>query len=350
MALNVVTGNLVVIWSNEMTDEVKIDPQEGDAPAPTKANADNATDASTPVKVNTDNATSEIRWTDLLEIIEAKPFDQSKFEEVLNGYIETQVKKSGMGQYTILYLIDAERPLSSWHSNRIYQSATSADEEKPILLVLNNRGGRIETGYLISKTCKKLCKDKFMVAVPREAKSAATLLALGAEEIHMGLMSQLGPIDAQVRNLPASGMKSALEILSDITCRYPGASIMISEYLEKALDPNFLGYLERVNDSAVQYAERLLGSRSFPESKTSLDIAKHFVHHYKDHGFVIDYDESQELLGENMVKKDTKEYSFSNEIYEVLDIVNLFLEFELKKEIRLVGRGKDAIHIFDKKD
>jgi ClpP class serine protease len=40
--------------------------------------------------------------------------------------------------------------------------------------------------------------QKLRVIVPNIAKSAATLFALGADEILMGYLSELGPIDPQV--------------------------------------------------------------------------------------------------------------------------------------------------------
>lgn len=64
-------------------------------------------------------------------------------------------------------------------------------------LILNSPGG---DGAVVEKfvaLCRTYCK-KFRVIIPNEAKSAATLIALGADEIVMGPPSELGPIDAQV--------------------------------------------------------------------------------------------------------------------------------------------------------
>jgi ClpP class serine protease len=122
-----------------------------------------------------------------------EPFDETEFENALYEHLSALAQKHGVSKYTALYLLDGQDELSSWHSNRIYKAAASvANKRAPILLVLHNLGGSIEAGYLISKTCKRLSDGKFIVAVPRKAKSAATLLSLGADEIHMGLMSELG--------------------------------------------------------------------------------------------------------------------------------------------------------------
>ena len=137
-----------------------------------------------------------------------EPFDEDAFKKVMEEHLTALAQKHGLGDYTVLYLLDGQDELSSWHSNRLYKAASAAQKQKPILLILYSLGGSIEAGYLISKTCKRLSNGKFVVAVPRKAKSAATLLSLGADEIHMGLMSELGPIDPQIGGFPALGIKN----------------------------------------------------------------------------------------------------------------------------------------------
>lgn len=64
-------------------------------------------------------------------------------------------------------------------------------------LILDSPGG---DGTVVEKVIA-LCRDqctKFRVIIPNDAKSAATLIALGADEIVMGPPSELGPIDAQI--------------------------------------------------------------------------------------------------------------------------------------------------------
>ncbi len=62
-----------------------------------------------------------------------------------------------------------------------------------------------------------------MVSVPRRAKSAATLISLG-DEIHMGELSELGPIDPQVGKprLPVLSLRSsALECIATLCKNIP---------------------------------------------------------------------------------------------------------------------------------
>ncbi len=277
------------------------------------------------------------------------PFDDEAFKKSVDEHLAALAAKHGISENTVLYLIDGQDELASWHSNRIYRAASAAKKLRPILLVLHNLGGSIEAGYLISKTCKRLANGKFVVAVPRKAKSAATLLALGADEIHMGLMSELGPIDPQFGGLPALGMKNALEILSDLACKHPGASAMLGDYIKEKLDLRILGYFERINESAMQYAERLLAGKALPSQRTPRMLADHLVNHYKDHSFVIDFDESRELLGDGVVKQESGEYAFANEVYESFDLFRLLLDVMLGKDADLVGGTSGAVRVFERK-
>ena len=259
-------------------------------------------------------------------------------------------EKYSVAHYKLLLLYDDISDISGWHSNRIYDGATSGSSDRDILLVIYSSGGRIEPAYLISKTCKRLAKNRFIVAVPRKAKSAATLLALGADEIHMGFMSELGPIDPQIGGFPALSMHNALKLLADLSCKYPGSSEMLGNYLAQKLDLRVLGYFERVGESAVQYGERLLLGKELPEGKTPNSLANHFVNHYKDHGFVIDADEATALLGTGIVKQKTNEYYFANALFSSLDLLKFLLEWKRKQEFDYVGSVEEGLTIRKKKE
>jgi hypothetical protein len=64
-------------------------------------------------------------------------------------------------------------------------------------LLISGPGGDGTIAEKLIELCRAYCKI-FRVIVPNRAKSAATVIALGADEIVMGFCSELGPIDAQV--------------------------------------------------------------------------------------------------------------------------------------------------------
>ena len=102
------------------------------------------------------------------------------------------INRSGlMRTYDFVFLYDDSSQISRFTSNKIYSAVTddSHDSRKPLFLLLHTGGGKVEPAYLISKCCRKTA-PKFVAAVPRFAKSAGTLIALGADEIHMGIISE----------------------------------------------------------------------------------------------------------------------------------------------------------------
>lgn len=83
--------------------------------------------------------------------------------------------------------------------------ADMLEDENPsadVDLVVLSPGGSGEAGFRIGHTFQGWCRKRdldFRVVIPLYAMSAATVLALGAHEIVMGLQSEIGPIDPQFR-------------------------------------------------------------------------------------------------------------------------------------------------------
>jgi hypothetical protein len=250
-------------------------------------------------------------------------------------------KHKNLKNYEPLILFDDDS-ITRYHSDRLYSAARSLKAKgKDILLVIESPGGEIEPAYLISKTLKRLAANKFAVAVPRRAKSAATLICLGADEVHMGMISQLGPIDPQISGLPALALGNAMKHIAELAQACPGASDVLAKYLIDQAPIRTLGYYERVSESAAQYAERLLAGRNLPGGRSTTDVAKHLVQHYKDHSFVIDCEEALGLLGSTLIKEQTPEYVLADEIYSFLDFAQLVANLS-KKRFWIVGDPDDA--------
>lgn len=89
-----------------------------------------------------------------------------------------------------------------------------ADRGEDLHLMLRSPGGDGEAAVRLARMAQGSCR-RFVVVVPEVAKSAATILALGAHEIVMGPSSDLGPIDPQV-HVPDRGYISAKEVLTAV--------------------------------------------------------------------------------------------------------------------------------------
>lgn len=223
-------------------------------------------------------------------------------------------------QYNIVLLYDETIMIQS-DADSIYNAVTNFSDKKPILLVLHSAGGNIGTAYLIGKLLSEYSGGKVEIAVPRLAKSAATLLCCAANHIHMGSLSELGPIDPQFEGLPALGLKSAIQHIAELVAEYPHATDLLSKYMSQSIKPIHLGFYERVAESAVQYAERLLRSHAAELAQIPDKIARDLVYAYKDHSFVIDKQEAQDIFGNKVVKHNTGEYQLGNAIYQGLGFI-----------------------------
>lgn len=71
-----------------------------------------------------------------------------------------------------------------------------ASPDQDLHLMLESLGGDGEVAVRLVRAAQARCK-RLTVIVPNQAKSAATLLCLGAHEILMGPSSDLGPVDPQ---------------------------------------------------------------------------------------------------------------------------------------------------------
>ncbi|MFW7380285.1 MAG: SDH family Clp fold serine proteinase [Oligoflexus sp.] len=239
--------------------------------------------------------------------------------------------------------------ISSFHLDLIFRSLKDGNTDssgvpiKPVLLIIRSSGGQIEPAYQISKICRLVSNGGFLVCLPREAKSAATLIALGADEIHMGHLSQLGPIDPQINGFPALGLKDSLREISDLVTKYPASSEMFALYLKMNLHFPFFGWCTRLPESAIQYAEKLLSTNKkgvqLFDSQSSAQIADTLVNHYKDHGFVIDAEEATAIFGDdrNFIKINTDVMKSCEKFYDDINLISIILSVRWDKNLEIIG-------------
>ena len=273
-----------------------------------------------------------------------------QIQSAVDQDISKAVKKAdSLKDYNIIVLYDGLNIARS-DANKIYLSLSKMDRTRPILLVLRSPGGDIAAAYFIGKLCREHTDAAFEVAIPREAKSAATLICCSADVIHMGSLSELGPIDPQFDNMPVLAVKHSLEHLAEIASRHPGAGKMISDYLSKSLPVHIVGYFERAAGSAAQYAERLLSNRrSAMEVTTNAEIARRLVYEYKDHGFAIDAREAITIFGDAMVKTNTQHYDIANIIYERLDLIEFFIGQRFERHFSFTGGVSKGCRLYGHK-
>lgn len=87
-----------------------------------------------------------------------------------------------------------------------------ASPEQDLHLLLDTPGGDGETALRLIRSAQARCRE-FTVVVPNQAKSAGTLLAMGAHHILMGPTSDLGPVDPQFPSPSGRGLYSAKDLI-----------------------------------------------------------------------------------------------------------------------------------------
>ena len=186
----------------------------------------------------------------------------------------------------------------------LYKELKEIGHTKKIDLVLHSYGGAVDTPYKVVMLIREFCEE-FAVIVPFVAKSAASMLVLGADEVVMGPISELGPIDPLVKHpvykdilVPVQAVWHCLDYLqrSIINSSNPEvASFMVTPLLDK-LDPWLIGDYEKTIKASKQYAETLLLRymlKNDPERVPTVTQA--LTEGYFSHGYPIGRREAKDL-------------------------------------------------------
>lgn len=164
-----------------------------------------------------------------------------------------------------------------------------------LYLLINSPGGLVQSSYKVAKALRKNFKN-IIVFVPHLAASGGTLIALVGNEIIMGMMSQLSPLDPHSED--GGSALSTKRGFQFITEKFKNLSERDAPYTYKVL-------AESCNaadiDAALSvlvmmenYAEEIL-TKSGLDSKKSHDIAKSLVEGFNTHEEVIDFDKAQSI-------------------------------------------------------
>jgi len=153
--------------------------------------------------------------------------------------------------------------------------------------------------------CRKR-SGSLRVIVPSSAKSAATLIAIAADSIVMGFVSELGPIDPQLFVTTPSGesmwrpAQSFLDGLESIKRETDATGVLSPVYypLLDKLDPALLDYCKKAIERAKGFARKWLEKGMCEgDGVKAQQIADRLcnVDQYLSHGAVIDADEALEM-------------------------------------------------------
>lgn len=251
------------------------------------------------------------------------------------------------------YLVISRGVSRALHAE-LTEAVSASRKHNKCTVFLTTYGGDAHAAYRIAR-CLRHNYAEIRLVVPSFCKSAGTLIAIGASELVIGDLGELGPLDIQVSkplefNEQGSGLdiQQALEVTLEhslqafrktlLSIRYGGrlstklagdfASQVVAGIaapLYAQIDPNRLGELQRAMQIAHEYGSRLdKYSSNLQEGALNRLIVK-----YPSHEFVIDRKEAKELF-KKVGKPSNAEVVFCKAVWHVVgdqsDIGPAFLE------------------------
>ncbi len=188
-------------------------------------------------------------------------------------------------------------------------------QTEQIDLLLYSAGGITMAGWGLVNLIREYCK-RFCVLIPFKAHSTATLMALGADEIVMGSMGQLSPVDPSITspfNPVAPGQQGIPQVLpisvedvisyiqlarEEAEIKTPGALLEVFRKLSDTVQPMALGSVYRAKQQIKLLAQKLLAFHMDEKTdKAKIDaVVKYVTKELYSHDYVISRREAKQVI------------------------------------------------------
>ena len=190
-------------------------------------------------------------------------------------------------------------------------------------VIVDSFGGDADAAYHMAKLLHQNFKGSIKYIVPRFAKSAATLLVCGGNQIVMGETSELGPLDPQIRQddgsyISAKAVQATLNLIKQHLKEGGKHGLELATILASRINPLVMGQYESTIDIAKEYQKELLLMRMFKSKKEVEKIVKRFSIGYTHHSRVIDCNEAKNIFGDDKIEildSNSKEWNLIWEFY-----------------------------------
>lgn len=193
----------------------------------------------------------------------------------------------------VYYSVDI---LSAPHAETLFDLLQGVKPQKRLDLFLLSPGGYADPAFKMARLCRDFATDNFGILIPFYAKSAATLLCLGSDELVMGSASEIGPTDPRISvqdefgrniNISATAVEDALRVIEEHSGGDPQKAFKFMPLIEK-INLFTLGEYRRARESSKQYAKELLTHGKLLKDKQKCnDVAKQLAEEYFSHGYPI---------------------------------------------------------------
>jgi hypothetical protein len=244
------------------------------------------------------------------------PFAGDSLESVIQNVADERQSK-------VVALILNRQSLNEGHVLQVWSHLSGKADR--IHFIIHSGGGQINAAYQLVELLRRHASFVSTI-VPLRAKSAATLLCLGADEIIMDELAQLGPLDTQMyedrkggdfrfssalnpvkaleqlRDFSLESLKITKELLVkdgvlpdeayEIATKFVGA---LTPPLYGQLSPEKLGEYSRALAISAEYAKVILKRYSKLTATQQVELVKKLVYSYPSHDYAIDYREAVDL-------------------------------------------------------
>lgn len=178
-----------------------------------------------------------------------------------------------------------------------------AEEDAPrrMFLFIRSDGGQ-GTAALRMTNILRHWADELTALVPFEAASAATMLALGADEIHIGPLGFLSAVDTSIRHAlsPIDHINDRVSVSHDELVRVvrlwreQGGDGNPWAKLYDYVHPLVIGSVDRASSLSIKLCTEIL-SYHFDDHERAAEIARKLNSDYPAHGYPITLREAQRL-------------------------------------------------------
>lgn len=169
-------------------------------------------------------------------------------------------------------------------------------------LMINSMGGGVSSSFKIAQALRRNF-DSIKVYVPHMAVSGGTLIALVGDEILMGEMSNLSPIDPQVtKNGKLFSVNSLPRMFDMLEQFFSDTAARDAPYPWKALadqiDP--IEFQEHIDSASmmVNHARTILQSNDNLDEDEVEEIIQKLTSGYPTHEYAITFPEAEDIFGE----------------------------------------------------
>ena len=207
---------------------------------------------------------------------------------------------------------------------------------KNIDLFLYSSGGDTMVPWRLVSMIREYC-DKFSVLIPYKAHSAATMIALGADEVVMTDLSELSPIDPSTANIfnpqdPQNPQEKIPISVEDVMAYFDLAknkfgikndaelAKIFNNFIQSnpQIHPLALGNVNRIHNLIRILAKRLLKSHKTPMKEEEIEkLVDYFTEKLYSHQYYIGRKEAKEDLGlKTVISVDEKLSQLMTDLYE----------------------------------